>query len=528
MPSHTSRLPRRRRPLRRRTNPNRRAALIAAASVTAAGLVGYGGYRLSKALRGGPRPLPGSTQGGGGPGPLPGSTQGGGGSVQCDLGPNYPGFVSDGTGACSPTAATPPGIYVDSTCQDFTFVAGDDGDQVARFESMIETARVASLQPEAQSADPTKVVTQFLAMTWPQCTWPPTANATPRIAQLFVVLSLLVGRLIIKNGGRVLGTSAADLVDEQVAERLGELGLPEYEPDVVPEIKLPIVPIIVYPYFPPKPPGPDIDEPDPEGGKIELPPGGQQIPSQQGDKGPPDCSVLAQIRTITRALQPANFATERDETFKIWTPTSDQCSEYVVAFGVCLVPVAISFGFLDPYVSDNKPADVGAVLFRLRQADGSDIDWADFETPVVYKAQFKTTVRVAANGNISLVGVPGAQLSSIENSDLDPCSNKTPRWPVPSATFFQAQATDGGWKNWRAVPRFDVKTQGKNLMLRVRYSGLPRFARWDDNTQSIGGIGFNALLDALGPPQGQGEGIARLDSKTPLSLTVKVWSGGKE
>lgn len=510
MPIHNPRRPRRRRPLRRRKNPDRRTVLLAVGAVAAAGAVGYGGYRLSKALR--------STS----PPPL-GPSQGGGGPVLCEIGPNYPGFVRDGSGVCSPTDATPPGIYVDATCDDFTFVKGakdNDGEQAARLDSMIETARVASLEPDAKSADPTDVVTQFLRMTWPQCTWPPSATSPPRIAQLFNALSLLVGRLIVHNGGRVLGTSAEDLVDEQVAERLAELELPVYDPELVPEIKLPVFPIIVFPTFPTDPPGPDIDEPAPGGGLIELPPGGQQIPSQGGDDELPECAILAQIRTVTRVLPPTNFVTKRVETFKIWSPTSGECKRYEVAFGVCL-QASSHFGYLDAYVSDNKPADVGEVFFRIRQSNGSGIDWAMFETPVRYKAQFRTSIRVNPNGSITIVSNP--KIAEIDNKDLDPCSSKSGRWPIPEQQTYEVRATDGDWKYWEPVPRFAVLEQGSNLMLRVTYFGLPYFDRYDEDVAEH----FPDLADALGPPQGI-EGIARIGWKTAQNLTVKVWSGGKE
>lgn len=500
MPKRNPRRPRRRRSLRRRRNPNRRTVLLAVGAVAAAGAVGYGGYRLSKALRArSPLPL--------------GPTQGGGAPVICDLGPNYPGFVRDDSGACSPTAATPPGIYVDATCDDFTYVKGDEGEQVARLDSMIETARVASLQPDAKSADPTEVIEQFLRMTWPQCTWPPSQDSSARIAQMFNALSLLVGRLIVKNGGRVLGTSSSDLVDEQVAERLAELGLPPYDPDVVPELKLPIFPIIVYPNFP-TPPGP---ESDPEGGKIDLPPGGQQIPSQDDDL--PECAVLAQIRTVSRVLPATNFVTKRVETFKIWSPTSGECDRYEVAFGVCLQPSSF-FGYMDPYVSDDKPADVGEILFRIQQSNNAGMDWSMFETPVVFKGQFRTSVRVNPNGSITIVSNP--KLSAIDNAALDPCPNKPDRWPIPQASF-EVRASDGDWKYWEPVPRFAVLEQGSNLMLRVTYFGLPYFDRYDADVAD----NFPALADALGPPEGV-EAIARIGWKTPQNLTVKVWSGGKE
>ncbi len=155
-----------------------------------------------------------------------------------ECGRDYPGFVFDGEG-CVPGPETPAGIYVGEQCSDFVFVDGDEGPQLDYLEEVIDEAAESSADPTARSADPTKMATDFFAEFWGECRWPPAPDASERIVHLYQALVYVIGREIIRADGRVLGTSDAADVDEQIADRLSELGLPDFDPTVVPEIKLP-------------------------------------------------------------------------------------------------------------------------------------------------------------------------------------------------------------------------------------------------------------------------------------------------
>lgn len=171
----------------------------------------------------------------------PGLEGAGGMPSMCgDLGPSYPGFAFDGVD-CVPSTNTPPGIYIIDDCADFYFVVGDDGPQPDDLEARIANGVAASqfqLQGAA-GADPTNIVTSFFKAWWPQCTWPPAPDDAPRIVQLYMALSILVGRKIVLQGGHVLGTSTVDAADEAVGERFVDLGYETFDPDLVPEIELP-------------------------------------------------------------------------------------------------------------------------------------------------------------------------------------------------------------------------------------------------------------------------------------------------
>lgn len=154
-------------------------------------------------------------------------------------GPEYPGFVSDGGEGCVPSDASPAGVYVGEGCSDFVFVEGDVGPQLDYLEAVVETQAQESAEPAAQSADPTKLAADFLAEFWGECSWPPPPTAPQRIVQLYQAFAYVIGREIIAAKGRVLGTSDPDTVDEQIAERLEELGFLDFDPSIVPEIELP-------------------------------------------------------------------------------------------------------------------------------------------------------------------------------------------------------------------------------------------------------------------------------------------------
>jgi len=158
-------------------------------------------------------------------------------------GADYPGFVRDKDG-CEPGPTTPAGFYVGEGCSDFVFVEGEEGPQIQYLSALIDVAVAESSDAAAKSADPTELATDFFMEFWEECRWPPVPmpgdpSSTARMANLYMGLVYVIGRTIIAEGGRVLGTSDPDFVDEQIAERLAELGFGDFDPTVVPEIRLP-------------------------------------------------------------------------------------------------------------------------------------------------------------------------------------------------------------------------------------------------------------------------------------------------
>lgn len=241
----------RRQSRKRRRNPTPlQWGLIGAGALAVGGLSYYGwrtwkSHKAKKALQDLPvppsRPLP----------PIPPNGLGGG-----PCGAAYPGFVPEGDG-CVPTDDTPPGFYVAEGCSDFVFVEGEEGPQIEWLIGAIGRQSRRTKQMVTESADPTLVATRFLRRFWGECLWPPPPDASARIQHLFSALSYIVGREIVADGGRVLGTSDPDIVDEQIAERLAELGLPDFDPNIVPEIRLPDAePDGPGPAVPPPPPKP--------------------------------------------------------------------------------------------------------------------------------------------------------------------------------------------------------------------------------------------------------------------------------
>lgn len=200
------------------------------------GVGGYFGYqalkerRRQKALADLPKPPV--------PQPLPTEPPAPEAAPAPTCGPEYPGFVFDGEG-CVPTEATPAGIYVGENCSDFVFVQGETGPQVDALEAIVVDEAVATQDPTAPSADPVALAADLLAEFWAECAWPPPVEDTARIVHMFQAVTYIIGREIIAAGGRVLGTSDPDLVDEQIADRLAEFGYPPFDASIVPEIELP-------------------------------------------------------------------------------------------------------------------------------------------------------------------------------------------------------------------------------------------------------------------------------------------------
>ena len=220
----------RRRSRSRRRNPSALQWGLIGLGAVAVGGLSFWGYKKWKEKEALPspdpdRPIP----------PIPPIDEDDLGMSPC--GADYPGFVVTDEG-CEPSAKTPAGIYVTDDCGDFVFVEGESGTQLAWLTAAIDRAVSRTRAPKMRSADPTSIATRFFRRFWSGCTWP-SAAASPRATQLFNAITYVIGREIIAGGGRVLGTSDPDIVDEQIAERLAELGLPEFDPSIVPEIRLP-------------------------------------------------------------------------------------------------------------------------------------------------------------------------------------------------------------------------------------------------------------------------------------------------
>lgn len=472
-----------------------------------------------------PRPLPEPLPIPPPPGAPQGAGVGQGVGTACDLGPAYPGFAWDGI-ECAPGETTPPGVYIVDDCSDFIYVDGDDGPQpdylgdriLASAESVFESQNGFGVSYIPQT-DPTTIVIEFLQTFWPQCTWPPSPDAPERIVQMFMALSVLVGRLIVDAGGNALGASTMQDVDEAVGNRLVELGFEYFTPEVVPEIDLSMAPDVEEPPLPPPADdgdGPDIDVPPPGPGYLDLPDGGVVPPSQQPGAQTPVCEEIAEIQTKMLITPEALWSSTNEASFKIWSPTSGQCDRYDIAIGVCMRSMS-GFGILDAYVGDDPPPDAGEVFFRIRNVDQSGLeyeDWQKFRQTMVDKQQIRGKVQVLNNGKLQLVGPAGFQFTPINEASMDACPQRDERWPTPKAVFYQVmEQISLQWKNWRPIPQYSVKVQNDDLMLVVRYSGFPRFIR--------------APKNAAQPIDPQHDvGIVDRTKKTAFQLDVKVWSVG--
>lgn len=392
------------------------------------------------------------------PSPYPMTPEGAG---VCDLGPSYPGFIFDGT-ACVPSEDTPAGIYVINDCSDFIFVGGDESGQIDDLENRVGAAVAASMQPGI-GADPTNVVNGFLREFWPDCAWPPGADASARIEQLYIAMSLMASRMILIQGGRVLGTSDPDSADEHTVERLHALGITAtYDPDIVPEIELPEVPEqdqgggggVIPPD--PQPPGP---------GLIDFPDGGPAMP--QGGGGTPDCEETPEH--AAHVAYPPGVSWETEDSYEIEVfeiPLDEPCDRWRIDVGICMRPLGATFGQLVDYVE--PPVDFGVSFFAIRRVDKADMVWSQFDAPLTWKKQFRFEVARVGN-NWAKAVTPLAQHA---NAAVDPCPDRVGNWPLLS---YFVKPVASGEKLWNAEPRISIALDKRKVFLRVRYSGMPQF-----------------------------------------------------
>jgi hypothetical protein len=496
-------------------NPTQREIAIWAGALVAAGAVGYGGYRLARAAKH-PRPKPLDLP--------PPHGQGGPRPVACEIGPSYPGFSVDPSGICVPTDLTPPGIYVDATCSDFVFIGGDEGPQPERLSDMVVTLAQMTKNPQSRSADPTHNITMFLQEFWPSCTWPPPPTATSRILQMFNALSFLLGHEIVKAGGRVLGTGSLEDVDEQVAERLAQLGMPPFDQAIVPELELPVVEESPQPEGQPPGPGPDVQEPKPKPGTVDLPPGGTPIPSQQPDEPFDPFAVPAvdlylkpcQKFPYTRNhgdidLEPARWTGQSSHDFLLFDFDAEDnasCGIFNLRFGLCIRPTG------NEIYGDLNPSAVAGV--HLRNEDYAPVDYSGFGQPALWKRQYKTRVGFKDGDLLAEAPLP------INDPGVDPCPDDAFMWPSASNGKFVLDVTALGpissmQEIWRPRPQVSLVTKGRKVYARVFYTGMPQF-RLGVEDATWGGIEV--------PEEWRGHYLAARFQTTPMRADYKVWALG--
>ena len=421
----------------------------------------------------------------------------------CEIGPSYPGFVQAEDGTCQPSGTTPPGIYVDAACQDFVFVSGDDGDQVALLEKLIAAAVIASKEglrgvEPGQSADPIVIADAFLHATWPNCEWPPAADGPTRIVQMFEALCYIIGRAVVEDGGRVLGTKSSDLVDDVVTARLENLGLPPFNPSVVPELDLgkgaPLGKSG-------QPGGNQFPEPGPKQGGIELPGGQGEMPGHHGQPPAlppiptkpqifspplPACAVAPYVVSKAKSLS-ASWSLEQPKIYELkifeFTGAAGECNDFTLTAGVCLSANADDpFGLLSQGLATHLSGfSLDKVV--LQNTQQQPIDWDQFRAPTVWKQQISSRIRLVA-GNAAQAGTVHDITGTTAGSAVDPCKQAQIRWPIPANVIFNVMTWDDKWKAWHALPAISLVTKGKAVFLRLEYRGLPWF-KWMDDTHDF-------------------------------------------
>jgi len=435
------------------------------------------------------------------PMPLPGEGEG---APVCNLGPRYPGFVLDGE-HCVPGPTTPPGVYITSDCTDFVFVTGEDGPQPDDFET-----RIANVVTDANgnAVDPTDMVSGFLSAWWPECSWPSSANDSPRIMHLYMALSLMAGRMIVHAGGNVLGSESQSTVDGVVDTRFDALGLPDFDNSIVPEIVLPE-------FDDGTGPG-DLDPGDLPGtggvggldpqdvgqgqqGGIDLPPGGQGPGFDLDPIIPAVAGVFVPPVPPVPPPESLDYKPAPEHLDLISTPWTERYTQHIVLFdfaegdhallqdwtirfGVCLTSSA-GFGELTNFFNgqgQQPPADFddpGALgdptlRFQIRNVDAVPIQFGGFTSPMTYKKRYAAKFKRGA-----VVKITQALHEINDWNPLDACPNRQQRWPEPSSPngFWVMPAGLDDFAIWDPKPRISIIVSGPKIVLKISYVGFPYF-----------------------------------------------------
>lgn len=167
--------------------------------------------------------------------------------------------------------------------------------------------------------------------------------------------------------------------------------------------------------------------------------------------------------------------------------------DWTLDFGLCLTPDSEKpFGSLSDQREDT--VNVNYLRFQIRQAPpqnaiggvGIPLDadaWADFDLPLTWKTQERIKFRRVPHTDGLRLTAPQKDIEDEIAAAVDPCPDKNERWPLPDRPEgFVVESSTGGWTSWLPVPRLQVLVQGKKVILRVRFRGLPVFVDREGGT----------------------------------------------
>lgn len=200
-------------------------------------------------------------------------------------------------------------------------------------------------------------------------------------------------------------------------------------------------------------PDTDLSAPPPGGfGEPVTPPGAQP--------GPP-CD------TSTRSFEKSLFGgavgwtKNTVVTVPLFQP-NDECSKYVIDFGVCIQTIGIP---------DLGPRPEGVWL-------------VDFDRPFVWSKQFRVVIR-----QLQKTVTVQSPLITRQDYRVNACADKEENWPtgvykfptarkVSTADGIGAEGIDNGQiinVAWAPEPDVQIHTQGNQVNLRISYRGVPQF-----------------------------------------------------
>lgn len=180
--------------------------------------------------------------------------------------------------------------------------------------------------------------------------------------------------------------------------------------------------------------------------------------------------------------------------------------DWTLDFGLCLTAKGDKpFGSLSEQREDNVVRNY--LRFQIRQAPPQDViggvgipldaeAWEDFDSPVAWKAQERIKFRLVPKANFLRLTMPQNDIENESAAAVDPCPEKTERWPLPDRPEgFKVESDTRGWVAWLPLPRLQVFARNRKIILRMRYRGLPVFADREGGTSpAMSGAPFDTKL----------------------------------
>jgi hypothetical protein len=279
-----------------------------------------------------------------------------------------------------------------------------------------------------------------------------------------------------------------------------------FEPQPPPIGPIPAVP------FPGGGGGPQIPEPQPPQGGINLPPGGVG-PGMPGVEPIDPCATTsAYMPGIRRYELPDALWFKRltydVALFNFASSGHSKCPVWRIYVGFC-IQADVNLGLLDSL----PPEQAADVIWHIRNKDNAGIDWANFKHPLVWKWQGVGTM--SFKKGVAQGGMLGALTKQYDIENADACPELAQRWPKPTSfSGYDVLGDDGEKRSWNPNPVIEMIGKGQQIYARITFAGFPVWRLAGTDTPEV--EHFN---------DGHYHAVSHIDKPSrEMTISTKVWA----